>query len=44
MNGWAGQVLDIDLTSGAIKTYPLDEKMAHLFLGGRGLGRADAVG
>mgnify|MGYP000595175434 CR=1 FL=1 len=38
MNGWAGQVLDIDLTSGAIKTYPLDEKMAHLFLGGRGLG------
>ena len=38
MNGWAGQVLDIDLTSGTIKTYPLDEKMAHLFLGGRGLG------
>src|SRR5512139_3027535 len=38
MNGWAGQVLDIDLTSGAIKTYPLDEKLAHLFLGGRGLG------
>ncbi len=38
MNGWAGQILDIDLTSGAIKTHPLDEKMAHLFLGGRGLG------
>mgnify|MGYP000604028077 CR=1 FL=1 len=38
MNGWAGQVLDIDLTSGAIKTYPLDEKLARLFLGGRGLG------
>lgn len=38
MNGWAGQVLDVDLTSGAIKTYPLDEKLAHLFLGGRGLG------
>ena len=38
MNGWAGKVLDIDLTSGTIKTYPLDEKMAHLFLGGRGLG------
>src|SRR5512137_664032 len=38
MNGWAGNVLDIDLASGAIKTYPLDEKMARLFLGGRGLG------
>src|SRR5512139_486970 len=38
MNGWAGQVLDIDLTSGAVKTYPLDERLAHLFLGGRGLG------
>src|SRR5512143_982822 len=38
MNGWAGQVLDIDLTSGTIKSYPLDEKLAHLFLGGRGLG------
>ncbi len=38
MNGWAGQVLDIDLSSGAIKRYPLDENMAHLFLGGRGLG------
>jgi aldehyde:ferredoxin oxidoreductase len=38
MNGWAGQILDIDLTSGAIKTYPLDEKIARLFLGGRGLG------
>ena len=38
VNGWADQVLDIDLTSGAIKQYPLDEKMARLFLGGRGLG------
>jgi aldehyde:ferredoxin oxidoreductase len=38
MPGWAGKVLDIDLTSGAIKTYPLDEKMARLYLGGRGLG------
>ncbi|MBI5566797.1 MAG: aldehyde ferredoxin oxidoreductase, partial [Chloroflexi bacterium] len=38
MNGWAGKVLDIDLSSGAIKTYPLDENMARLFIGGRGLG------
>ena len=38
MSGWAGKILDIDLSSGAIKTYPLDEKMARLFLGGRGLG------
>jgi aldehyde:ferredoxin oxidoreductase len=38
MNGWTGKVLDIDLTSRAIRTYPLDEEMAHLFLGGRGLG------
>ncbi|MBP7687933.1 MAG: aldehyde ferredoxin oxidoreductase family protein [Thermoflexales bacterium] len=38
MNGWAGKILDIDLTSGAIKTYPLDEKIAQQFIGGRGLG------
>jgi aldehyde:ferredoxin oxidoreductase len=47
MNGWAGKILDIDLTSGAIKTYPLDEKIMRLFVGGRGLGARllwDAVG
>jgi aldehyde:ferredoxin oxidoreductase len=38
MNGWAGKVLDIDLTSGKIHSYPLDMEMARLFLGGRGLG------
>ncbi len=38
MDGWVGKILDIDLSSGAIKTYPLDEKIAHLFVGGRGLG------
>jgi len=38
MNGWAGKVLDIDLTTGQIREYPLDEKKARLFLGGRGLG------
>lgn len=38
MNGWAGKVLDIDLTGGTIRTYPLDETIARLFIGGRGLG------
>ncbi|GAB4480326.1 MAG: aldehyde ferredoxin oxidoreductase family protein [Anaerolineae bacterium] len=38
MQGWAGKILDIDLTAGTIETRPLDREMAHLFLGGRGLG------
>ncbi len=38
MQGWAGKILDIDLTSGEIKDVPLDMEMARLFLGGRGLG------
>ncbi len=38
MDGWAGKILDIDLSSGVIKTYPLDEKIAQQFIGGRGLG------
>ncbi|MBI5305431.1 MAG: aldehyde ferredoxin oxidoreductase family protein [Chloroflexi bacterium] len=38
MNGWFGRVLDIDLSSACIKTLPLDEQIAHLFIGGRGLG------
>lgn len=38
MNGWAGKILDIDLTTRAVKSYPLDEEMAKQFLGGRGLG------
>src|SRR5210317_730765 len=38
MEGWAGKILDIDLTNGAIKTSPLDMEIARLFLGGRGLG------
>ncbi len=38
MQGWAGKILDIDLTSGRIDTVPLDMEMARLFLGGRGLG------
>ena len=38
MKGWAGKILDINLTSGTIETVPLDKEMARLFLGGRGLG------
>jgi aldehyde:ferredoxin oxidoreductase len=38
MQGWAEQILDIDLTTGTIETIPLDGEMARFFLGGRGLG------
>jgi aldehyde:ferredoxin oxidoreductase len=38
MEGWAGQILDINLSDGTITSYPLDSGMARLFLGGRGLG------
>lgn len=38
MNGWAGKILDIDLSGGEVKSYPLDEKMARQYVGGRGLG------
>ena len=38
MQGWAGKILDINLTDGSIETVPLDSEMARLFLGGRGLG------
>ncbi|HEY83595.1 MAG TPA: aldehyde ferredoxin oxidoreductase family protein [Chloroflexi bacterium] len=38
MHGWSGKILDINLETGAIETRPLDQKMARLFLGGRGLG------
>ena len=38
MQGWAGKILDIDLTSGRIETASLDMEMARHFLGGRGLG------
>ncbi len=38
MEGWAGKILDIDLTTGRIDTLPLDMEMARLYLGGRGLG------
>ena len=38
MQGWAGKILDIDLTTGEINDVSLDMEMARLFLGGRGLG------
>lgn len=38
MEGWAGKLLDIDLSSGVRKEYPLDEALARLYVGGRGLG------
>ena len=38
MEGWAGKILDINLSDRTIDTMPLDQEMARLFLGGRGLG------
>jgi aldehyde:ferredoxin oxidoreductase len=38
MQGWTGKILDIDLSSGVISSMMLDEQMARLFIGGRGLG------
>jgi aldehyde:ferredoxin oxidoreductase len=38
MYGWMGKILDVDLTTGAIETRPLDAQLARRFLGGRGLG------
>jgi aldehyde:ferredoxin oxidoreductase len=38
MQGWAGKILDINLSDYSIETIPLDMEMAHNFLGGRGLG------
>jgi len=38
MTGWMGKVVEVDLASGRVTSRALDEKMARLFLGGRGLG------
>jgi len=38
MEGWAGKILEVDLSTHSVQTHPLDMEMAHLFLGGRGLG------
>lgn len=38
MNGWVGKLLRVDLSTGAIKTEPLDPKIAKDYIGARGLG------
>lgn len=38
MKGWNGKILDIHLQDKTVKELPLDETIARLFLGGRGLG------
>ncbi len=38
MSSYAGRILHVDLTSGTVKTAPLDKKMAKEYLGGIGLG------
>jgi len=38
MEGWAGRILNIDLTTETVEVVPLDMTLARLFLGGRGLG------
>ena len=38
MDGWQGKILTVNLTDQTTKEMPLDETMAHLYLGGRGLG------
>lgn len=38
MHGWSFRLLDVDLGSGKISTLPLESKLLHTFLGGRGLG------
>ena len=34
--GWAGKILDVDLTRGKVEKKPLDETLALRFIGGRG--------
>ena len=36
MYGYAGTILRVDLSSGAIEKQPLDESLAERFIGGRG--------
>jgi aldehyde:ferredoxin oxidoreductase len=38
IHGYAGKILNVDLTNGAIKSEPLDEGSAEAFIGGYGLG------
>jgi len=36
MYGWMGQILRVDLATGKIQKEPLDEALAHQYIGGRG--------
>ena len=36
--GYAGAILDVNLSTGAIETYPLDESLAIDYMGGKGFG------
>jgi len=38
MFGWTGTILRIDLTKGTVKREPTDLKLAHEYVGARGLG------
>ena len=38
LGGYTGKILEVDLDSGELKDSPLDEKMAKMYLGGKGLG------
>ena len=37
MNGWAGRILRVNLTTGESKVEPIDEQWAREYIGGRGL-------
>jgi len=38
MNAWVGKILRVNLTKGAVSVEDLDQKSAHDYIGGRGLG------
>jgi len=38
MNAWVGKILRVNLTKGAVSVEDLDQKGAHDYIGGRGLG------
>ena len=38
LGGYTGKILEVDLDSGELKDSPLDEEMAKMYLGGKGLG------
>lgn len=38
LGGYVGKILDVDLDSGKLVDLPLDEEMAKMYLGGKGLG------